>query len=112
LALHVFLVALTLAIFGFLLDANLRINKKRAEISSQISFLEKELRALEQKKQEYEFKISKAQTDEFWEEKLREQGYKKPGESVFVVIPPKEGTSSEPTKKKIWWQSFLEMFGF
>lgn len=109
---YVFLGALVLIISGFLVDANFNINKKRSGLSAQISYLEKELQALEEKKAEYEMGLLQAETDEFWEEKLREQGYKKPGEEVFVVVPKEEVNEEKTETEKTFWQRLLEKLGF
>lgn len=95
----------------FLVDANWRINKKRSEFLVQINQLEKELKELQELKSERELALERAQTDEFWEEKLREQGYKKPGEQVFVVVPPEE-TEEAVVPEKSFWQRLLERLGF
>ena len=109
---YIFLGVLVLIITGFLVDANFTINKKRNEMAAQISHLEKELQSLEEKKAKYEQWQSLAETDEFWEEKLREQGYKKPGEEVFVVLPKEEVKKEEAVKEKSFWQKLLEKIGF
>ena len=110
-SLNFFLMILVLIIIVLLIDANFRLNKKRIELSSEIRSLETELRNLENKKREYESAILKSKTNEFWEEKLREQGYRKPGESVFVVVFPQENTTTQfKIEERTWWQSLLEKF--
>jgi hypothetical protein len=99
-------------IIGLLLSANFQINKKRSELSAQVSYLEKELRALEEKKAQHEQGLMRAETDEFWEEKLREQGYKRPGEEVFVVVPQEEVKQQEAETEKSFWRRLLEKLGF
>ena len=96
----------------FLFDANFRINRKRNQLQSQISQLEEELKERQAKKAQYEQGLSRAKTQEFLEEKIREQGYQKPGEEVFVVVPPEEDKQEEVKKEKTFWQKLLEKIGF
>lgn len=74
--------------------------------------LQKEIDELAKRNEELKNGISQTGKDEYWEEKLYEQGYKKPGEEVVVVLPPKEGEKGGEAEKKSFWQKFLEKFGF
>lgn len=105
---YLFLGALVLGLVVFLFDANFRINRKRNQLQSQISQLEEELKELESKKAQYEQGLSRAQTQEFLEEKIREQGYQKPGEEVFVVVPPEETEEKKIEEEKTWWQKVID----
>lgn len=93
-------------------DANWKINKKRSVFLTQINQLEKELKSLQERKDEYEAELARTQTDEFIEEKLREQGYTKPGEGVFVVVPQEEAQEEQAEEEKSFWQRLLEKLGF
>lgn len=112
---YTFLGIAFLVINFFLINANLRINKEKSEILKQIKTLEDDLKNLEEQKSYYEKKVLSAQSSDFWEEKLREQEYKKKGEDVFVIISPNKelNTTTEPVvKEKTRWQKFLEKIGF
>lgn len=112
---YTFLGIAFLVIIFFLINANLRINKEKSEILKQIKTLEDDLKDLEEQKSYYEKKVLSAQSSDFWEEKLREQEYKKKGEDVFVIISPNKelNTTTEPAvKEKTRWQKFLEKIGF
>lgn len=112
---YTFLGIAFLVIIFFLINANLRINKEKSEILKQIKTLEDDLKDLEEQKSYYEKKVLSAQSSDFWEEKLREQEYKKKGEDVFVIISPNKelNTTTEPVvKEKTRWQKFLEKIGF
>jgi len=61
------------------------MNQKRAELHLTIEELKQELQNLEREKQRLEAGIRYTEGDEYLEKKLREQGYKKPGEEVVVV---------------------------
>ena len=67
-----------LAVVGFLIFSNLKISQKRAELRSQVEAIEKKIQLLEEKNQELRAGVIKTQSESYWEEKIREQGYKKP----------------------------------
>ncbi|PIU98262.1 hypothetical protein COS61_02325 [Candidatus Wolfebacteria bacterium CG03_land_8_20_14_0_80_40_12] len=94
----VLLGVLLLVVVGSLIIANWRINQKRAEYHAQIEALQAELQALETKRQQLQAQISQTAEEDYWEEKIREQGYKKPGEEVVTVLPAEEETTGEPAK--------------
>ncbi len=101
-----------LAVVGFLIFSNLRISQRRAELRSQVEAIEKKIQLLEEKNQELRAGIIKTQSESYWEEKIREQGYKKPGEEQVVVLPPEESKEKETKAEKSFWQKFLEEIGF
>lgn len=86
---------LTLVLIGFLLVSNFKINQKRAELTERITSLQKEIQILAEQKAELEAGISQAEKKSYWEEKIREQGYVREGESPVVVVPPKETQKEE-----------------
>lgn len=102
---------LVLGIISFLIVSNLGINQKRGELSSKIESLKKEIQILEEKKEKLEAGIVQTEDETYWEERLREQGYKKPGEEAVVVLPPEEREESIK-KEKSFWQKILEKLGF
>lgn len=102
---------LTLGLIGLLTFSNFRINQRRTELLSQISDLDKQIRLLEEKNSQLKTGIEETQKDVHWEEKIREQGYKKPGEEQVIVLPPKEESSNTAEQSKNLWQKFLEKFG-
>jgi len=97
---------------GFLIISNFKINQRRSELLGQISSLEEEIQELEEKNKELQAGISNTETESFWEEKLREQGYKKPGEEAVVVLPPEEQSPTSTQETKSFWQKFLDKIGF
>ena len=101
-----------LAVIGFLIFSNLRISQRRAELRSQVEAIEKKIQLLEEKNQELRAGIIKTQSESYWEEKIREQGYKKPGEEQVVVLPPEESKEKETKAEKSFWQKFLDQLGF
>jgi len=96
-----------LVIAGFLVFSNLKINQKRAELTSKIEELRKEVQLLEETNERLKSGIFQTESDAYWEAKLYEQGYKKPGEEAIVVLPPEEESSLEgPVEEKKWWNPF------
>lgn len=96
-----------LLIAGFLVFSNLKINQKRAELASKIEELRKEVELLEERNEQLKSGIFQTESDDYWEARLYEQGYKKPGEEAIVVLPPEEESSSqEPVQEKKWWNPF------
>ena len=79
----------TLALIGFLLISNLKINQKRAKLTEEIESLKKELEILEEKKQKLEAGLSQTEKESYWEEKIRQE-YVREGENPVVILPPKE----------------------
>ena len=72
----------------------------------------KEIQILEKKNQELRAGITQTESESYWEERIREQGYKKPGEEQIVVLPPEGGEEGETGGQKSLWQRILEKIGF
>lgn len=100
-----FLVVLFCAIALFLIGNNVILNQKRTQLQKQADTLELQLQKLRGDKTELEQGIGEAQSPEYQEKLLREQGlYKKPGEQVITILPPEEENTEQTTeKKRIWW---------
>jgi cell division protein FtsB len=98
-----------LGVVGFLVVSNLRINQKRTELISKIESLKKEIQVLEEKKEKIEAGITQTESETYWEEKLREQGYKRPGEETVVVLPPEE-KEEKVEEEKSFWEKIINFF--
>ena len=59
-----------------------------------------------------DWSLKEAAPEKNWEEKAREQGYKKPGEEQVVVLPPEEENQTPLEEEKSFWQRILEKLGF
>ena len=103
------IIVLLVGIVSFLVVSNLRITHKRSELLGRIEELNKEIQDLETKKQELQAGIIQTKSEVYWEEKLREQGYKKPGEESVVVLPPEEQTE-EIIEEEGLWQKIVDFF--
>ena len=96
---------------GFLVVSSLNINQKRSEMIERIGELKEEIMLLEENNDKLRAGIIQTESDVYWEEKMRERGYKKPGEEAVVVLPPEE-TKEEQVSEKSLWQKFLDKIGF
>jgi cell division protein FtsB len=103
---------LLVSAIGFLIFSNLKISQRRTELTTRIEDLKKEIQILEKKNQELRAGIIQTENESYWEEKIREQGYKKAGEEQVVVLPPEEGEEGETGGQESLWQRILEKLGF
>lgn len=97
---QILLLIFTLSFIGFLIISNLRINQRRNQLIKEIESLQQEVQILEEEKTNLEAGISETQSESYWEEKIREQGYVREGENPVVVLPSQEGGIQE--EKNIW----------
>lgn len=91
---------LTIFLVGFLLVSNVKIEKRRSEMSVRIDSLKKEIQTLQQKKDELESNLSQTGKESYWEEKIREEGYVKEGENPVVVMPPEKNQTGSEQKQE------------
>ena len=101
-----------LLVVGFLVISNFNINQRRGELIGQFEDLNKEIQILEERNENLKAGIVQTETDVYWEEKLREQGYKKPGEEQIVVLPPENDEATSTVEEKNIFEKFLEKIGF
>ncbi|MFH1509857.1 MAG: hypothetical protein ABID67_01785 [Candidatus Nealsonbacteria bacterium] len=97
---------------AFLIISNVRITQKRTELKSQINTLQQEILLLEDLKIRYKEGLVKAEEVAYWEERLREQGYKKPGEEAIVVLPSDESEGEKIDENKSFLDKVKGFFGF
>lgn len=96
------ILVLLLVGISFLIFSNLRIRQKRAELTTEIKSLEKEIQVLEKKNQDLKTKISQSHSPEYLEKVARTRlDLQKQGEHQVVVLPPEKET--EKTKEKSFW---------
>ena len=102
---------ITFGLIGFLVISNWKIIQKRAELQSKIESLKKEIQILEEKNQQLRAGILETTKESYWEEKIRQEGYKRPGEEQVVVLPQEKSQEAEVKEQKNLWQKFLEKLG-
>jgi len=86
-----------LAIIAFLGVSNWRIYKDRQAMDTEIKKLQEQMLILEERRDALKAGLAAAQGESFQEEKMREQGYKKPGEEVIAVL---QDSQSGATKQE------------
>ncbi|MBM3257891.1 MAG: hypothetical protein FJZ05_01595 [Candidatus Nealsonbacteria bacterium] len=100
------------AVIGFFVVSNLNINRERGDLMDKINELKKDISMLEERNEQLKMGITQTESDAYWEEKLREQGYKKPGEEAIVIIPPEENNNSGSGQKNIFSSVWESLSGF
>src|SRR4030042_3891711 len=93
------LVLIFVGAVSFLVISDLRISKKRNEMLNTIKELQQEVEDLESQKENLESGLIQTEDATYWEGKLREQGYKKPGEEAVVVLPSEERADTDTPEK-------------
>jgi len=108
----IFLAALTMGFIAFFVVSDFRITQRRKDLQGQIEKLQEEIRTTEEKNAKLTEGIFQTGKDVYWEEKIREQGYKKPGEEQVVVLPPQNSSTTPPKEQESFWQKILEKLKF
>ncbi|OQX00885.1 hypothetical protein BWK69_00585 [Candidatus Parcubacteria bacterium A4] len=103
-------VAIVMAVIIYLTFSIINIKKERAGMGVELDYLKDQLESADQKNEGLKMGISKKGTEEYWEGKAREQGYKKPGEEVVIVVPPEDNKKIESGESENIWQKFLDIF--
>ena len=103
---------LLLTTIAFLFISGWRVNRERAQIEAKLKTLRENIQALEEKNQALKQELPQAQTQDYLEKKLREQGYQKPGEEAVVVLPPEGESTESKTQIMSSWQKFLSIIKF
>jgi len=106
-----FIAVLIIVAIIYLTFSIINIKKERANIGAELDALKSQAQSAEKKNEELKSGISEKQTEEYWEGKAREEGYKKPGEEVVIVVPSEAGKNNEKIEEKNIWQKFLEKIG-
>jgi cell division protein FtsB len=101
----------TFIIAGFLIFSNWRMAEKRKELLQEAEALKEEIEMLEIRNQGLEAGISASEKSDYWEAKIREQGYKKPGETAVVIKKEQAAKESETAPKNIWEKFLAEVKG-
>jgi len=86
-----------MAIIAFLAFSNWRIWNNRRDLDAGIKDLQNQVQVLEEHRRTLEAGLEAVQGESFQEERLREQGYKKPGEEVIAILrdPATSATNQE-----------------
>lgn len=99
-----FLIAITI----FLVFSNIKINQTRREMAEKVDRLKEKVELMEERNRQLKEGIFETGSDVYWEAKLYEQGYKKPGEEAIVIIPPLEEEELIAPEEKDFFQSLID----
>jgi hypothetical protein len=95
-----------LAVIAFLAVSNWRVYKNRQVMDVQVKELQEKIQILEERRETLKAGLNAASGESFQEEKMREQGYKKPGEEVIAVLQDASTSAtkqSEPVSGDNFW---------
>ena len=84
----------------FLILSTFRLKVRQNALNKNIESLKAELISLDKKKKELEALIAKTKSEDFWEEKIRQEGYIKKGEKSLVVLGPEKFSTSQLENSK------------
>ncbi len=108
----IFLGVLLVLVIGFLITTNIKISRRRAELTNRIVTLKQEIGILEGKREELKEKISQAGSEEYLEKVARDQlDMKAPGEEVVVITREDEEEKEEEEKEKRGWWEWIKGVG-
>lgn len=102
--------ALSLALIVFLGVSNWKINEKRKALEAEIEEAKAQVEILQERRDSLAAGLSESEKADFQEERIREQGYKKPGEEVIAVLQDKKPVKEEdrPEAEKSFWLDLWE----
>lgn len=98
-------------ITGFLIISNWKIAKKRQELLLKIESLKKQIETIQQRNEQLKNGISESEKQSYWEAKIREQGYQKPGETSVVIKKEEPAEQGQEAPKNIWERFLQEIKG-
>ena len=105
------LIFLCLSIAGLLLYSNYNVSKKRQQLLIRINALKQEIGVLEERNADLKQGMADIKDDAYWERRMRDLGYKKPGETMVVVnregINVNNSGDKEVINNASVWQKFL-----
>ena len=102
-----FLLFLIILIFICVLAiSNFKIFQKKRELLKKIEDLKKELQVLKEKNEILKTAIFQTQKNDYWEERIRQEGYFREGEVPILILPPQK--ESKETENKLTPKSLFE----
>lgn len=91
---------LALGLIAFLAISNWKINEKRKDLNAEIEAAKTQVEILKEREDFLKAGLSETEKQDFQEEKIRDQGYKKSGEEVIAVLQDNKPVQEGPTQKK------------
>lgn len=107
----VILVVSVLIIAGLLIFSNWKMAQKRKELLTKIEDLKREIEILDTRNQQLKKGVFEIEEESFLEPKIREQGYKKPGETAVVIKEEQKPEEIQVPPQSIWEKFLAQMKG-
>lgn len=98
-------------IAGFLIFSNWKIAKKRNELLLKIDSLKKQIQIIQIRNEQLKSGISESEKQSYWEARIREQGYQKPGETAVVIKKQEPEEQAQETQQNILDRLLAEVKG-
>ncbi len=98
-------------IAGFLIFSNWKIAKKRNELLLKIDSLKKQIQTTQTRNEQLRSGISESEEQDYWETRIREQGYQKPGETAVVIKKQETAEQTQESRQNIWEKLLAEVRG-
>jgi cell division protein FtsB len=107
----VFLGILIILFIAFLVNTNMKISKRKAELSARVIDLKQKVALLEEKNIELNDQKSYMGSQEYLEKVAREQlDMKKLGEEVLVVQKSIDEQEKKGSENSSWWEKIKSIF--
>ena len=107
--------AAALGVVAFLGVSNWHMYRDRQKIQAEINALQEQIQISEERREVLEAGLSAVQGEDFQEEKMRDQGYKKPGEEVIAVLQDKAADATKQSESgnndSFWYQLWQKIRG-
>ena len=104
-----------LGVVVFLAVSNWRIYQDRRVIQANIEELHEQIQIMEERRTVLQAGLAATQGEDFQEEKMRDQGYKKPGEEVIAVLQDESSNATNQSEAgagdSFWTQLWKKLRG-
>lgn len=104
---------LTLVLAIILVYSGVKANIRRKRLEAKAIKLREKIAQLEKEEESLKKGISNTQKESYWEGKIRQEGYAKKGETLVVVLPPKNKENEKVRKeseKVGFWRKLEHIF--
>jgi cell division protein FtsB len=106
-------ILLFLAVAGFLVFSNWKVNQKRSELNAKIISLKKEIQEMEDKKTQLEDALQQTQSSDYAEKVAREDLNMKKQDEDVVAVKQSTGTAETAAPaEKSFWKKIIDKFNF
>jgi len=89
--------AFLIILAGIFIFSNMRIREEIKRLTLRKNTLAQTVESLQKEREKLEQGLSQSERSIYWEEKIRKQGYQKPGEKVVIIKKPAVAQETEIT---------------